>query len=484
MRLPLLISFAIVCLSAQVSFAQDRNGTIDKLIDLPSSFFQKIHTGVAKAQAQLEKQTEKYLRKLARQEAKLKHKLSRIDSTASQQLFANSATTYEDLLKRLKEKREGNDPFQNSYVPFLDTLKTSLRFLDQSSQLDLQKIPNASAEVKAALTQLSQLQGKFNQTEEIKRLLQERKQYLKQRLGELGLIKEFKKFEQLVYYYQQQVKEYRNLLNDPRKLEATAVRLIQKIPVVADFLSRHSELASLFRLPNDPGINNPINAQGLQTRSSVLQQMQQTLGAGADPQQLIQQSNPDLRGQLNQLKNKINQLGGGGSSDEEMPNFKPNSQRTRSLLKRLEFSTNLQSVKGNLYFPVTSDIGLAMGLRISDRNVAGIGLSYKLGLGSGWRDIQLTHQGIGIRSYWDWKMKGSFWLSAGAELNYRNEIKKIEVLKNFSAWQQSALAGISKKYKAGKKLQGNLQLLYDFLHARQIPSAPPLVFRVGYTFSK
>lgn len=253
---------------------------------------------------------------------------------------------------------------------------------------------------------------------------------------------------------------------------------------MSDFLSSHSELASLFHLPNSPSVNSPVNIQGLQTRSSVLQQMQQTLGAGVNPQQLVQQGMMDMQGQLKQLKDKITQVGGGRNSDEDMPHFKPNSQRTRSFWKRLEFGSNIQSVKGSYYFPVTSDVGLSMGYRMNDRTVAGVGASFKIGLGSGWNKIKLTHQGIGLRSYWDWRLKGSFWLSAGAEMNYRSEIKQIEVLKNFSAWQRSSLAGISKKVKVGKKWLGNMQLLYDFLHASQIPPAPAVVFRVGYTLTK
>jgi len=46
-------------------------------------------------------------------------------------------------------------------------------------------------------------------------------------------------------------------------------------------------------------------------------------------------------------------------------------------------------------------------------------------------------------------------------------------------WQKSALAGITKKYKMGKK-EGNMQLLYDFLAGQQRPVAQPLKFRIGY----
>ncbi len=479
-----LIVYVLLSLLAQSSFGQDSLSTFDKMLNFPTKFFQKINSSAGRLEAVLEKQTEKYLQKLAKQEARLKRKLSKIDSAASERIFANSKATYRKLLTDLNGKHAPTDIMHNSYVPFIDTLNTSMRFLEEADRSKLSGLAHSPAEIQEAISKLNLLQGKLNQTEEIKRLLIERKNYLKQQLAQVGLIKEFKKFEQNIYYYQEQVKQYKELLNDPKKLEATAIRLIQKIPAVANFLSTHSELASLFQLPNGPGINSPVNAVGLQTRSSVLQQMQQTLGAGANPQQMVQQGMMDLQGQLKQLKDKLTQSGGGGSTDQEMPDFKKNNLRTKSFLKRLEFGSNIQSVKGGYFFPVTTDVSLNIGYRISDRNVAGFGIAYKIGLGAGWDKIKLTHQGIGLRSFWDWKWKKFFWLSAGAEMNYRSEIKQIEVLKKFSAWQYAALAGISKKYQAGKKIQGNMQLLYDFLHAKQTPPSPAFVFRVGYTFSK
>lgn len=478
------IACAFFCLLATNTFGQDSLSTLDKILNFPTKFFQKINGSASRLESTLEKQTEKYLQKLAKQEARLKHKLSKIDSVASEKIFADSKTTYQKLLNDLKSTKAPTDPMHNSFVPFLDTLKTSMRFLKEADLSKPTTTVHSTAAIQATISKLNLLQGKLNQTDEIRRLLIERKNYLKQQLAQVGLIKEFKKFEQQVYYYQEQVKEFRNLINDPKKLEATAIRLIQKIPAVANFLSTHAELASLFQLPNGPGINSPVNIAGLQTRSAVLQQMQQTLGVVNNPQQMVQQGMMDMQAQLKQLKDRLTQSGGGGSTDQEMPNFKPNSQRTKSFLKRLEFGSNIQSVKGSYFFPVTTDVSFNIGYRISDRNVAGVGIAYKIGLGAGWNKIKLTHQGIGLRSFWDWKWKGNLWLSAGAEINYRSEIKQIDVLKKFSAWQTAAMAGISKKYKAGKKFQGTMQLLYDFLHAKQNPLSPAFVFRVGYTFSK
>ncbi|MBO9571012.1 MAG: hypothetical protein J7497_02200, partial [Chitinophagaceae bacterium] len=89
--------------------------------------------------------------------------------------------------------------------------------------------------------------------------------------------------------------------------------------------------------------------------------------------------------------------------------------------------------------------------------------------------------GIGFRTYADLKLKGNFWFSSGAEMNYFSQFKNFDELKHKVPWQKSALAGLSKKYKI-KKATGELKLLYDFLWTRNGPNSQPLIFRTGYTF--
>jgi len=96
--------------------------------------------------------------------------------------------------------------------------------------------------------------------------------------------------------------------------------------------------------------------------------------------------------------------------------------------------------------------------------------------------IVFTSQGLGLRSYMDWKIKKQFFLSGGYEMNCNTVFKNIEQLKNYDAWQRSALIGISKKYKISKKVQGEMKLLYDFLANAHAPVSQPVVFRLGYKF--
>jgi hypothetical protein len=105
-----------------------------------------------------------------------------------------------------------------------------------------------------------------------------------------------------------------------------------------------------------------------------------------------------------------------------------------------------------------------------------------MGWGKDIQHIDITHQGVGLRSFLEYKLKGSFWMSGGMEWNYRNSFNNVEELKNYTGWQQSALLGVSKKYKIGQKFKGNVQLLYDFLWKKQVPVTEAIKFRMGYNF--
>ncbi len=244
-------------------------------------------------------------------------------------------------------------------------------------------------------------------------------------------------------------------------------------------------LALLFRLPcTDP--NDPqylASLAGLQTRAQVNNLIQQQVSSGGpNAQAQFRQSLQQAQAQLQELKNKVAQFGK-GSSDDIMPDgFKPNNQKTKSFLRRLEYGTNIGTQKAQSFFPVTTDLGFSVGYKPNDKSVIGIGASYKIGWGKNWNNIRITNEGIGLRSFLDWKLKGSFWLSGGFELNRRTEFNSIAQLQNLNAWQQSGLIGLSKLISVKTKLfkKTKLQVLWDFLSSQQVPRTQAFVFRIGY----
>jgi len=418
--------------------------------------------------------TEATLHRLQRQEEKIYRKqLSTKDSLLARTRLSEIQNKYKELEEKLKNP---SSVIARSYLPHLDTLKTAFKFLDQQG---------VTKNVTNALSGIESFEGKLQQAEEIKKFIAERKEQLKHELEQLGLVKELKKYNKELFYYSEQLKEYKAILSDPKKIEKKAIELLSKTKLFQDFMRKNSILASLFRMPGDP--NDPAyiaSLAGLQTRVQVNSLIQQQLSAGGpNGMQQFQNNMQAAQSQLNQLKNKMSQYGG-GSSDDIMPQgFKPNNQKTKSFFKRLEYGTNVQTQKAQSYFPVTSDLGLSVGYKLNDKSVIGIGASYKLGLGTGWRNISISQQGAGLRSYIDWKLNGSFWMSGGYEMNYRTVFNSITQLQDMNAWSQSGLIGLSKivdvKSKFFKKTK--LQLLWDFMSYEQVPRTQPVVFRIGYT---
>ena len=474
-RLPIL-TFVIAISNAalsQDSVSHSNNSQIQ------SKYFETISKKADDLSDKLDKRARKALAQTQKQELKLQKKLARIDSLAANNVFTNAESKYKQLEEKLKDSKT-----LSQYIPHLDTLTTSLKFLEQNQEL-LANIKDAKKKLDETSSKLKELQTRLQNAEDIKQFLKERREYLKQQLEKFGFAKDLKKINKEVYYYSQQVNEYKETLKDSKKIEKKAIELLSKTKLFQDFIKKNSMLASLFRMsvdnPNDPAYLASL--AGLQTRSQVNSLIQnQIVAGGPGAQQQFSQNLQQAQSQLQQLKDKINKWGK-GSSDDIMPEgFKPNDQKTKSFLQRLELGTNFQSQKATNFFPVVSDIGLSVGYKLNEKSVIGIGASYKMGWGSGWNNIRITHQGVGLRSYIDWKLKGSFYVSGGYEQNYKTAIRNIDRLRNISAWQHSGLIGISKVVSVKSKLfkKTKVQLLWDFLSYQQLPRTQPIVFRIGY----
>jgi hypothetical protein len=467
---PLLLRLTlalVVCFSLTPSFSQTKLDSLLGKLD-PQKFAASVAQSSKKLEEKLVAKSMKVLDKMQRQEEKIYRKLLSTKDSASARL----------KLVELKEKYAAlkNPAIAQQYIPTLDSLSTSLKFLDQSG---------VGGKVKDALARTAKLQDKFQQAEAIKKFIKERKEQLKQQLEKLGMVKELKKINKQVYYYAAQVKEYKEILSDPKKIEKKALELLSKTKLFKDFMKKNSMLASIFRISPDPvDPNNLASLSGLQTRVQLNNLIQQQISsAGPGGREQFQQNIQAAQSQLNALKDKVFKAGG-GSSDDELPDFKPNTQKTKSFLQRLEYGANIQSQKASYFFPSTSEVGLSLGYKLNDKSIVGVGASYKMGLGRGWNNLRLSHEGIGVRTYADIKLKGSFWFSGGYEMNYRSTFNDFNELRDRNAWQKSGLVGFSKvvslKTKFFKKTK--LMLLWDFLSYEQVPRTQPVVFRVGYSF--
>ena len=199
---------------------------------------------------------------------------------------------------------------------------------------------------------------------------------------------------------------------------------------------------------------------------------------------VIQKNIQSAQGVVNQLRNKLNSLGLNNGGDLDMPDFKPNNQKTKSFKKRLEIGTNLQTQKSNNFFPTTTDLGLSVGYKLNDKSIIGIGSSLKMGWGKNIQHIKLSGEGLSLRSFMEVKVKNSFYATGGFEYNYQEPFTEVRTLYDLAAWKKSALLGVSKvvSLKGGFLKKAKLQLLYDFLYRQELPLTTPLKFRMAYVF--
>ena len=479
--LTLVVAIVLPCLIHLRIYAQDAPAFpgADKIA---SRYVNAVADKSGSISGDIDKQTAKYLSKLQRREERIYKKLAKKDSTAAGKALADSKKQYAALQQKLTSASQKINTRGKKYIPLLDTLTTSLKFFRQYGDL-FKKGLASSEELSNSLSQANAVGDKLQQAGDVQAFIKDRQQQLSDQLQKAGMPDALKGFNKDAYYYSAQIKEYRDALNDPDKAEKKAIELLNRLPVFQKFMQQNSQLASLFGTPGGSGnASNAVAMAGLQTRAQVQQLMQNQIAAGGpNAQAMVQQNIQAAQAQLSTLKDKINKLGG-GSGDMNIPDFKPNQQKTKTFLQRLEYGTNIQTQRSGNFFPTTTDLGLTAGYKLNDKSTIGLGASYKMGWGKDIQHIALSHQGIGFRSFADMKLKGSFWLSGGAELNYKAAFRNFEVLDDFTPWQKSALLGVTKKYNAGKKLKGNVQLLYDFLWHQQVPVTQPVVFRVGYSF--
>ena len=434
----------------------------------------------ASISSSIDRQTDKYLSRFQKEEQRLFKKLAKKDSTAAGKAMAASKKQYQALEQRLNGASQKLSR-SKKYIPLLDTLGTSFKFLQQYGDL-FKKGLATSQQFKTSLAEVNTLEGKLQQADDVQAFIKERREQLTEQLQKAGMGDALKGFNKEAYYYSAQIKEYQDALNDPTKAEQKAIALLNQLPAFKQFMKQNSFLASIFGTPDNAVAMGTAAIQGLQTRDQVQQLIQNQIAAGGpNAQAMVQQNIQAAQAQLNTLKDKLSKLGS-GNSDADIPDFKPNNQKTKTFLQRLEYGTNIQTQKSGYFFPTTTDLALSVGYKLNDKSTVGLGTSYKMGWGRDIQHIAISHQGAGFRSFMDMKIKGSFYASGGFEYNYQQPFESLSQINSLGSWSKSGLVGISKIISVKSKMfkKTKLQLLWDFLSYQQKPITQPVKFRIGY----
>src|SRR5688500_16049006 len=115
----LLIALVLLFASGR---AQDSSG-----IKLPADYLSQLSSRASELEGKLDKKTDKALAQLQRSEEKIRRKLSKLDSSKAKQVFDGAQEKYAGIKQKLS-----NPGKLSQYMPYLDTLKTSMKFLENN----------------------------------------------------------------------------------------------------------------------------------------------------------------------------------------------------------------------------------------------------------------------------------------------------------------------------------------------------------------
>ncbi len=491
-KIPAFGGAALLCLVLTISQAQDAAdgsaSNVDKVADFPTKVFNKINGRTTALQQQLKRQTARYLMRMAKSEDRLRTSLYNTDSVKAAQLYPQDPKLqYAALLQRFQQ--DSSRVFTSmgpEYLPHADSLQAALGFLSKNPAL-VGANPALQLQMQGSLANFQNLQAKLQDADGIKQFMQSRQARMQQVLGNAsklpsGVSSALAGYNRQAYYYADQVRAYRAVLNDPNRMMQTALVLLNKLPAFASFMKRNSFLSGLFGVPAGYGTEQGL--VGLQTHDQVMAMIQSKIGQGGpNAASSLQNSVNSAQQDIAKLQNKLSSMGG-GSGDIPMPDFKTNDQHSKTFLHRLEYGFDLQTTRGTLYFPAYTDIGISVGYNLGHQNSIGAGASFKVGWGTDWQHIALSGQGVGLRSFVDIHLKKTFSLTGGLELNYLQPFSSFKAIPKLSGWTQSGLIGISKTISSKSTLlkKTRVSFFWDFLSYYQIPRQPPVIFRLGYGF--
>lgn len=491
--------YSALPMTLERSFANGTDSSVDRSFQPINNISNSTIHSMGKSYGKLDRlvtgSTERMLQRMQKKELALQKKLDGSDSGKAKEVFASMHDRYQQLIDQLhKPISQTVTHSLKEYIPGIDSIQTAIGFLQHSGAAmsdlpagKLQQLQQVSAE-------LQQLQNKLQTANEIRDFVRQREQQLKDQLAQYGLGKQLLGINKEAYYYQQQLAQYKTVLKDQTQQERLVLTIVRKLPAFQRFWQKNSMIAQMFPTPANYG--TPQALAGVETRDQVSAVIQQRFGTSVNPaitpapgsagsgmnaQQMLQQQVSQAQTKLSDLKDRLTKLGisGGGNSNMTMPDFTPNPQHNSTFFKRLQFGFNIQNSGSTPLLPAISLLGLSAGYKLSDKMTAGLGIAYQLGLGNGINHLQFSNQGVSLRSYVDMKIKGSIWVTGGGEYSYMQAFAKFSDLRKVDVWQKSALIGLSKKYKLGKK-EANIQVLYDLLAGEEVPRGQAFKIRTGW----
>jgi hypothetical protein len=455
-----------------------------RYISLNIKSLDKYNERVTKQQARL-------LKKLKSKENKYANKLKRRDS-ASYAKYSEQPLTYDSISKLQKTDSGLNySRISKRGNASVDSLKNIQTFLQ--NKIHLQN--GQSADLPASDTKLGQLKAQGNYSNYINDLISQRTNNLKSiSQGSKVNIGAFNGISKQVFYAKEKMKVFKNMNDEPSEAEEMALESLQGYDGFDKYMLT-ADPNSMAALSAKGASASDLEKLGFQTKRQMSDQLQKKFGGdlGGLQQKMSGQINDfkaklkkleDAKNSASETKNTLTKLG-----HTEKPIFRPNAMRGLPLAKRIERQLNWQTTRATLDGqPAMFQLAAMAGFKHTPKLTYGVGLATSIGFGQSWNNIRFSFQGIGLRSYAEWKLLYGVGAYAGYERIYKQtaffdskvaqQPTETYAPHNNRSYNESVLIGLTKTYKVNDKWNGSMQVLYD-VYWKEKGLRSPIILRIA-----
>lgn len=417
------------------------------------------------------KQQEKLLKKLKKKEEKYSAKLKRKDSV-SYVRYQQQPLTYDSIARLNRKDSAGTlNKYAKRGRSGIDSLKGVNKFLQDKAHLQ----GTHQNELQAYDNKLNQLKVKEDKQAAINQLIQQRTANLKN-VSKGSKIKAggLTDIQKQVFYAKGKMGAFEQMSNEPSKTEEKALEFLQGQDRFESYLKGNNGMAGLAsKSPTE------LDQMGIQSKKQVENQLKERFGGnlsgiGQNMGSQIKDFDKHTKG-ITDAKNKIKQTKQTKQALRkpghiQKPEFKTNPMRCLPLSKRLEKQFNYQTTRPMVDgTPSILQVSAMAGFRHTPSLSYGLGLTTGIGLGQNWSTIKFSFEGIGFRTYFEWKWQYGFGAYAGYERMYKSaaftgsEKAKAPIVnkRNTATYNESLMLGLTKTYRINEDWNGGIQLLYD-----------------------
>lgn len=420
---------------------------------------------LSKYNGRLKRQQTSLLKKLKRKEDHLGSKLKRSDSVSFAR-FKKQSVSY-DSINKISDAGNSATRIAKKKNAAIDSLRGVQTFVKDKSGNN-----GNITEVQNQGTQLNELQGQLNFRAYVNELIAQRTTDLKNLVSPQHS-SGFKGIEKQVFYCRSRMNVFKEMQEDPTKLEEEAMEYLQG--------TQGFDKAIKGATVGGPGSMESVKdasqleSLGFQTKKQLQTNLQQKFGNG------LNDVSKQMSTQLTEWQDRQKDLNNISETKKSLHSvkapqklsFKVNPMRGLPFSKRLEkqysFQTSPAGTDGKQ--PAQVILSASVGFKHTPKLIYGIGVIGAAGLGQNWQNVRFTFEGVGTKVFATWNWNYGIGLYAGYEKIFKHaafvrnrDESKEEIISsphNTNHYSESVLIGLTKSYNMNNKYNGSIRVLYD-----------------------